>query len=82
MSAGITPASIEADCATLVESLSTLLRCARVSSSAATHSPCDVNAPVAPTMSCPCRPHNNVVEKDLLFISDARDVIILVGVAG
>ena len=32
MSALLTPASIEADCATLVESLSTLLRCARVSS--------------------------------------------------
>jgi putative methionine-R-sulfoxide reductase with GAF domain len=33
MSALLTPASIEADCATLVESLSTLVRCARVSSS-------------------------------------------------
>ena len=32
MSALLTPASIEADCATLVESLSTLVRCARVSS--------------------------------------------------
>lgn len=31
MATGVTPASIEADCSTLVDSLSTLMRCARVS---------------------------------------------------